>query len=153
MFEIKPPEMRTLNDNTLALLAYDSVLSSDTLATVCERYELTTGEYDDLLANNSYFRSIREKVHAEAKSVDDDAGFSLRIRKYAEDALPIMEDIMKRDDVSPELKAGVFKSYLSYISSEHKITANGKNGGVGTVVQFVLDDRIRGIGATIEHAG
>ena len=151
--EMNPPVVRAdLTTDKLGLIAYDVVLSGDTVDVVAERNDLTSVELQDLFDNNQHFISTVNQIKTMSTSSGDDAGFGTRLRSFAENALPVMNRLMADDSVTPELKVGIFKAYLQFIQNRDKVEITA-NGGGAVQVNFIVSEQVRGMKevASIEH--
>lgn len=143
--DITQPFIRQdLTNERLGVLAYDIVLSGDDIEVVAERNEIDSAELRYLINNNTHMASTIAQLKQMVKMPDDDAGFGVRLRSHAEAALPEMNKLMSDDSVTPELKVGIFKAYLSFITNRDKIEVNA-NGGSAVQVNFVMSSNVRGM--------
>ena len=143
--DISTPTLKAdMTKELIGVIAYDIALSGDTKEVVAERNGITIADIAQLEANNTLYNSTVSQLKLMAGQPDDDAGFGMRLRSFAETALPEMGKLMADSTVTPELKVGIFKAYLSYITSRDKIEISN-NGGGAVQVNFVMSPQVRGM--------
>ena len=140
----QPLIKQDLTNERLGVLAYDLVLSGDDITTVAERNDIDEKELSNLVQNNTHMTTTIAQLRQMVKAPDDDAGFNVRLRSHAEAALPEMSKMMADVTVTPELKVGIFKAYLAFITNRDKIEITA-NGNSAVQVNFVMSSNVRGM--------